>query len=159
MNIFATDWHPEISAKNLCDKHVVKMTLESAQILSTAHTESCDPLYKKTHKKHPCVLWAQQSIQNYCWLCQHALALCKEYTTRYGKIHRSEKVILWCIDNLPNLSEAVGVSEFAEVMPSKYKRRSSVYAYRLYYIGEKSKFAKWNKGRECPEWFLKGGRL
>lgn len=156
MNIFATDLDPEISAQNLCDKHVVKMILESAQILSTAHTSNGPPLYRNTHERHPCVLWVRESIQNYRWLCEHALSLCKEYTFRYGRTHKSEKVIVWCIDNLPCLPDKRKISPFFQAIPEKYRGSSPVEAYRKYYIGDKSRFAKWNKGRNPPIWFVQG---
>ena len=92
MNIFVISPSPQASAAYLDDKRVVKMVLESAQILSTImwHYQGSAP-YKRTHHNHPCVLWAQTNRSNYLWLYQHFVALCNEYTQRYGKIHRCQQ--------------------------------------------------------------------
>ena len=95
---------PDIAAQMMCDKHVVKMILESAQMLSTAHRvldgdEYADRvgLYKMTHKNHPSSIWVEVLIENYDWLWAHMDALMKEYTYRYGKHHATERMIhdLW----------------------------------------------------------------
>jgi hypothetical protein len=89
MNIFASDACPIKSAKFLDDKRVVKMVLESAQMLSTAlHCVGADSPYKPTHKNHPCSIWARNTKKNYIWLYKHFIALLQEYTNRYGKIHK-----------------------------------------------------------------------
>ena len=153
MNIFVLDKCPKISAEMACDKHVVKMILETAQMLSTiavslGHKE--DLLYKPVHAKHPCTLWVGKSKQNWDWLITHGLSLCSEYTKRYSKIHKSQKIIELAkkLDvNLPN----IGLTPFAQAMPIQYKKHSAVDAYRAYYIGEK-RFAKW-KFTEAPNWW------
>ena len=95
MNIFVTDICPKQSAINLCDKHVVKMTLESAQMLCTAqHLMASNPsdlLYKPTHENHPCNVWTRLSSCNYHWLFKHFQHLATEYTFRFGKVHASWK--------------------------------------------------------------------
>ena len=88
MNIFVVDYDPNKSAQDLCDKHVVKMILETAQMLCAAHPIGTAP-YKATHLKHPCTLWVARSIDNYEWLLTHGYALCREYTARYGKRHKT----------------------------------------------------------------------
>jgi len=103
VNIFALDVNPERAARMHCDRHVVKMILESAQLLSTALSARDAPAaawltrqglcYRPTHRHHPCTLWAIHSRGNHTWLEHLALALCREYTYRYGKEHASEKVI------------------------------------------------------------------
>ena len=112
MNIFVTDPDPVISAQTLCDKHVVKMVLESAQMLSTAWREPNDlrstefsskyadehELYKTAHPNHPCSIWVRQARENYKWLYRHFVALCDEYTHRYGKSHASARLkgpLMW----------------------------------------------------------------
>ena len=104
MNIFVTDPDPVISAQTLCDKHVVKMVLESAQMLSTAwrdfSTKYSDDneLYKTAHLNHPCSIWVRQARENYKWLYRHFVALCDEYTHRYGKSHASARLkgpLMW----------------------------------------------------------------
>jgi hypothetical protein len=93
MNIFITDKSPCKSAENLDDKRVVKMILESAQMLSTAHHELNSPVkehvYRPTHVNHPCNVWVRATKGNYVWLYEHFVALCEEYTKRFGKIHKS----------------------------------------------------------------------
>lgn len=96
MNIFVSDYNPVKAAEYLDDKRVVKMIVESAQILSAClHIWHIDEpnIYKLTHKNHPCVQWAAYSIKHYSWLFDHFVALCDEYTTRYGKKHKTSNLI------------------------------------------------------------------
>jgi hypothetical protein len=86
MNIFVVDEDPEVAARQLCDKHVVKMILETAQMLCTvAHNHGYEAPYKVAHPKHPCTLWAGKSAANWTWLIDHGLAMSEEYTERYGR--------------------------------------------------------------------------
>ena len=155
MNIFFLDFDTNKCAKYHCDKHVVKMILETAQLLCGVHhmTPQVTPQvpYKLSHKNHPCAIWARESLSNYLYLCDLGLELCKEYTYRYGKRHKSEQVILWCINNKPNIPD-LGFTEPAKAMPDEFKVESVVQSYRNYYMGAKSGFANW-KLREVPEWF------
>ena len=84
-------------------------------------------------------------------MCELGLELSKEYTHRYGKRHKSQEVIGWCIINKPNIPD-IGFTEPAKAMPDEYKVDSVVHSYRNYYMGEKYSFAKW-KNRETPNWF------
>jgi len=143
MNIFYLDRDPVIAAQMMCDKHVIKMILESAQMLSTAHRvldgeEYANKmgLYKLAHKNHPSTIWVRTSEDNYDWLWQHMCALMKEYTHRYGKKHATERLT----DPLCNA-------------PDYCKGEDTVLAYQNYYIIEKSGFAKWTK-RETPVFFV-----
>jgi hypothetical protein len=152
LNIFAVDSDPVVAARSLCDAHVVKMILESAQMLCAAHPQGVAP-YKRSHYNHPCTIWARTNKANYEWLCQHGKALCEEYTIRYGKRHKSEDVIDWCMSNYSEIPNG-SLTPHAQAMPDQYKKPCFVAAYRAYYIGEKSKFAKWKK-RLPPEWYAK----
>lgn len=153
MNIFVVDYNPVRAAKMLCDKHVVKMPLESAQILCSAF-ETCKPPYKRTHINHPCSVWARSSRQNYQWLIQHALALCDEYTYRYGKIHKSREVILWCAKNVSKIAfPRKGRTRFVPCFDPKYQIGNVVESYREYYRHEKSRIATWKRDRPAPAWF------
>ena len=101
MNIFVTDPSPTVSAQVLPDKHIVKMPLESCQMLAIVCSEKWGHGYGEIHKKdgepyntekgafrgHPCTIWAAESIANTAWLIQHGFGLLEEYTHRYGKIH------------------------------------------------------------------------
>ena len=153
MNIFVLDDCPKKSAEMACDKHVVKMILESAQMLCTvANDKGFESPYKPVHRKHPCTIWVSKSRSNWEWLIDHSVALCDEYTSRYRKTHKSRAVIEWAKSlniDLPS----TGLTNFAQAMPEKYKRRSAVEAYRLYYLGEKKRFAKW-KFTKKPDWWL-----
>ena len=159
MNIFILDEDVKKCAQYHCDKHVVKMILETAQLLCgvhhvTAHDTVHDTAhvpYKLSHKNHPCAIWARESFSNYVYLCELGLELCNEYTHRYGKRHKSLDVILWCIVNRPNIPDK-GLTEAAKAMPEEYKVKSVVESYRNYYRGAKSGFASW-KMRETPEWY------
>lgn len=154
MNIFAVHDCPETAATSLCDQHVVKMVLETAQILSTVviqqRPECHEILYKPTHAKHPCTLWAGRSTGNFEWLVAHGLALAEEYRYRYGKTHASERVILAC-SKIP-LSLPRDRTAFAQAMPDQYRHEDPVEGYRAYYIGEKLAWGRWNRGRSKPLW-------
>jgi len=152
MNIFILDTDIETCAQYHCDQHVVKMILESVQMLCTAlNKKGFTTPYKSTHIKHPCVLWVEESFGNFLWLKNLALALNTEYRFRYERDsdHKSISVlneITSCI------YENRGLTEFAQAMPDKYKvPGDAVKAYRQFYLGEKMKFAKWTK-RSVPEW-------
>ena len=106
MNLFLLNKMLEECANSLCDKHVVKMILETAQILYTAwHSRSplppCGELapYRKTHANHPVSIWVRHSKEHYLWTCQYGILLCQEYTRRYGKIHKTqqhlERLLQW----------------------------------------------------------------
>jgi hypothetical protein len=155
MNIFLLDTDTRKCAQYHCDKHVVKMILETAQLLCGVHhmtDQVTDQVpYKLSHKNHPCAIWSRESLSNYLYLCDLGLELCKEYTYRYGKRHKSQDVIEWCVTNKPNICDKE-FTEPARAMPNEYKVDSVVESYRNYYIGEKSKIAVW-KNRDIPEWF------
>jgi hypothetical protein len=131
------------------------MILETAQLLCGVHHMTDQVTnqvpYKLSHKNHPCAIWSRESLSNYLYLCDLGLELCKEYTYRYGKRHKSQDVIEWCVTNKPNICDKE-FTEPARAMPNEYKVDSVVESYRNYYIGEKSKIAVW-KNREIPEWF------
>ena len=150
MNIFVLDKNPHVAAMYACDKHVVKMILESAQMLCSVHPEGT-ATYKRGFYNHPCTKWVRASSENYDWLIEHARALCTEYTRRYGKVHKSEKVIDWCDANRPELPD-VGLTPFAQAMPEDYKNEDAVEAYRTYYRNDKRRFATW-KDVDPPTWF------
>ena len=159
MNIFYLDRDPVIAAQMSCDKHVVKMILESAQMLSTAHRvldgdEYADKvgLYKMAHKNHPSTIWVRSSYQHYKWLYDHMVALIREYTYRYGKHHATERLLT----PLSEYPQAIPVGDYTnppQCMPEVCKGEDTVLAYQNYYIIEKSGFARWTK-REIPTWFL-----
>jgi hypothetical protein len=155
MNIFVLDRDVRKCAQYHNDKHVVKMILESAQLLCSVHhmvEENTDEVpYKLSHKNHPCSIWARENISNYLWLCELGLELCKEYTYRYEKRHKSQDVIEWCLINPPNIPEE-DFTEPPKAMPEEYKVDDVVKSYRNYYLGDKKYFSKWKK-REVPPWF------
>jgi hypothetical protein len=155
MNIFALDKDPVVSAYYMCNKHVIKMALESTQLLCSVFDSKYEPPYRRTHYNHPCSIWARTSKQNYEWLIEHGLALTEEYTKYYNKIHKCKEVIEWCkfryiVLGLPD----IGQTPFPLCMPDQYKvPGDSVTSYRNYYKGDKSRFAKWTHGRQQPTWW------
>jgi len=155
MNIFVLDRDVRKCAEYHNDKHVVKMILESAQLLCGVHhmvEQNTDEVpYRLSHKNHPCSIWARENISNYLWLCELGLELCKEYSYRYGKRHKSQDVIEWCLTNPPSLPEE-DFTEPPKAMPEEYKVDDVVQSYRNYYLGDKKYFSKWKK-REVPYWF------
>jgi len=152
MNIFFLDEDIKKCAEYHVDKHSTKMCVEYGQILCSVHwVLGKEAPYKLSHKNHPCSIWTRESLSNYLYLCELGLELCKEYTYRYGKRHKSQDVIEWCLINKPNIPD-IGFTEPAKAMPDEYKVKSVVESYRNYYMGAKSGFAVW-KNREKPEWF------
>ena len=144
MNIFYLDEDPEVAAILQYNKHVVKMILESAQMLCTAHhvygneEQKENVPYKQAHLNHPSTIWCRQSIPNYMWLYEHMLALGHEYTHRYGKVHKS---ITKCKDFLSiapqEINKYASFTQPPQAMPDEYKAECSIEAYWNYYIGEK----------------------
>lgn len=149
MNIFVLDTCPRQAARYLCDKHIVKMVLESAQMLCTVHNGIAP--YKVAHKNHPCTIWTRTSMSNYNWLIEHGEEIGNEYTKRFGKHHKSSNVIEWCKVNRPPILD-LGLTEFAQAMPDKYKNTDAVLAYRTYYVNDKKDIAYW-KRTETPSWY------
>jgi hypothetical protein len=154
LNIFLLDYDIERCAEYHCDQHVVKMILESVQMLCTALNKmGLKTPYKSTHTNHPCVLWVGDSFDNFLWLKDLILQLNDEYLYRFDKQknHRS-------IDVLQSISgyryAYRGLTPFAQAMPTEYKvPGDAVAAYRRFYIAEKQSFARWTR-REKPEWFV-----
>ena len=152
MNIFVLSTDPEEAARMQCDKHVVKMILESGQMLCAAHEPNEAP-WKRTHYNHPCTVWARAATENYKWLAVHGLTLADEYTKRYGKVHAAEEVLVWCAENIPANVPVGNLTPFAiAIKDSKYHLGDPVSSYRAYYKGEKIRFAAW---RYCdpPSWW------
>lgn len=156
MNIFVLSSDPIVAARYHLDKHVVKMPLETAQILCTVNRKYGNNYvpYKATHANHPCTLWAGKSTSNYKWLVELGLALCKEYSHRYGRIHKCEAVIRGLAtppDTLP-----VGKrTRFACAMPDDCKSGTAVSSYRRYYKMYKRHISSYTN-RHIPEWFKEG---
>ena len=149
MNIFFLDKDHKIAAQMQCDKHVVKMILETAQMLSTAaRAQGHDIGYKTAYPNHPMTLWVNESPHNYAWAIIHAFELCKEYTKRYNKIHKTKKVIhdLYEICN----GDYAKMTEPPKCMPDEYKCDDYVQSYRNYYVGDKKRFARYTN-RGTPE--------
>jgi hypothetical protein len=154
MQIFILDRDPVRSAQMQCDRHVVKQAVESAQILATALWMNGVPApYKPAYRHHPCTQWASRTRSNWEWLKTHGLALCEEFTARYGKRHASQDPI--------EAMDGAGIpegplEEFAQAMPDQYKvPGDAVAAYQAYYAGEKCVFADGKPAtwrlREIPE--------
>lgn len=160
MNIFAVEQCPEQAARALPDKLIVKMPLETAQMLSTAHrylspVEYCEEknLYKKAYYNHPCTVWARATHENYRWLLIHFITLCEEYNLRYNRNHLSWTKLWDGLKIFPMNIQKGDLTEFAQAMPDVYKNPNNhVDAYRKYMIAEKH-YAKWEKGTDRPVWW------
>lgn len=145
MNIFILSENPVEAARMQCDQHVVKMTLETAQMLCTAFPEASAP-YKRTHYNHPCSVWIRESEANFVWLCDHGDALAEEYTYRYDKEHKSASVIRWCRVHMAEVSfPKSALTPFAVAMDDSFKRNTVVESYRSFYLN--------SKNRKAPQWF------
>ena len=165
MNIFVVDECPEKSAKSLLDKHIVKMPLESLQMMSTNafYCGVSNYPYKPVMLNHPCTIWARESKQNWLWLWRHAKSLCKEYTSRYGRTHKCETKMeeynsTW-IEVMKELPSN-GLTPFAIAISDNmlcrkidgFDELSTVDKYRQYYIHDKRRIAFWKQNK--PDWFV-----
>lgn len=160
MNIFATDKSPVVSAQNLPDILVNKMTLESAQLLSTAHIviDGTDTTYKKTHENHPSAVWARSCAANYEWLYSHFNALCDEYSHRTGKVHGCAK-LLSELRKPPRYCQQTKRTLPPKCMPDEHKVDCVYQSYKNYLaakfkgwaVREKPIHVKWSR-RTKPSW-------
>ena len=175
MNIFYLHKDPEISAKMHCDKHVVKMIIEYAQLMSTAHrildgTEYISQtlggrrikrwkhpnsnmdgvLYKASHINHPSAIWVRESAIQYQYMYDMFVALCDEYTYRYGKIHMTDSKLRVILDEIPRNLELGDWRDPPQCMPDDVKTESAITAYHKYYAVYKKDFAKWTD-RNIPQ--------
>jgi hypothetical protein len=149
MNIFYLDKDPAKAASYFYDKHKVKMILESAQMLCTAHHHygnGDNVPYKKAHYNHPSTIWCRQNAIQYMWLYDHMIALGEEYTKRYKKTHLT---IIKCKEVLKHLPPTIPDSTFTEppqCMPDHHKVPDcSVTAYWNYYEQDKHTVANNNE--------------
>lgn len=162
MNIFFLHEDPVKAAQMQADKHVVKMVLETAQMLSTNHRildgdekgvlpdARQENFYKATHRNHPSTVWARQSVENYNWLADHLAALLQEYTFRYNKEHKTGR-LLYDLQSPPLALNDWDWTTPPSCMPEEYQVGSYVDNYREYYRKAKSHLHKWTK-REPPNW-------
>lgn len=154
MNIFYLDSDPRLAAQMQCDKHVVKMILESAQMLCTAHNllnPQYPAPYRSTHINHPSNVWVRSNVTHYSWLLRHFIALCGEYNYRYNKIHKTQQYsdfLIWFPTGLPY---GEGFTPPPQCMPDEYKLPDTVEAYRKYYKYGKAHILKYTR-REAPAW-------
>ena len=148
---------PNVCAEWHCDRHVVKMILETCQLLCTTWCvldpdgrEFVSP-YKKTHVNHPCAKWVRASAANYEWLVALGRALCAEYTHRYWKVHKCKPILDALSDHIPSsLSRTAGFTTPPMAMPDQYKVDVDVVAaYRNYYAFAKAHLHSW-KERDVP---------
>jgi hypothetical protein len=178
MNIFILNSDPVRSALDQCDKHIVKMPLESAQMLSTAHrildgTETKRPsksgkttvkywaldnlfedvMYAVAHRGHPCTVWTMETKDNYMWHYKHFVALANEYKYRYNREHLSYTKLNGILRNPPKNIPDGGLTPFPQAMPDDAKDSDPVQAYRNYYGKYKQEIAVWKNGRPAPNWW------
>jgi hypothetical protein len=178
MNIFYISENPVQAAQWMVDKHVVKMILESAQLLSTAHrlldgeqyegltatgrkakrwrlNDAREPVvYSATHINHPSCVWARSSVENYNWLVDHFFALMEEYTYRYDKEHKCFGELSYMLQSPPKNLKDWDRTPMPSAMDDKYKISDDALTnYRNYYIYGKERMHKWTR-REAPEWIL-----
>ena len=157
MNIFVLHEDPWEAAQLQCDKHVVKMCLETAQLLSTNWPSvGCAAPYKPTHYNHPCSRWVRIHHENYAWLVEHFRALLSEYAHRYGKRHKCRDVLDLIEETHPaHLLEPpddILDMDFVYCGVESCRRASVVDSYReLYKLKAKTIDMRWTK-REKPEW-------
>lgn len=173
MNIFFLDLDPKLAAEYLDDVRVIKLIVEQAQMLSTAHRfldgslvkvdnkkhwllpdSRENILYKVAHLNHPCTVWIRKNTSNYSWAYNYYAYLLEEYTNRYGKIHKSSELKSTLFEYPKNLPTGY-LSPPPLAMPEKYHSDDVVSSYRNYFINEKSmaknKPSSWKN--QIPSWY------
>jgi len=158
MNIFHLHKDPKICAEYHCDKHVVKMILETGQMLSTAyrrHFDECHhygiDLYKTAYPKHPMTIWVGNSGGNFLWTMKLFKQLLNQYTLRYNKKHSTARIFNLLDKRYKYWNELTGdFTTPPQCMPDEYKHEDYITAYKQYYIGEKKRFAKYT-GVDTPD--------
>jgi len=183
MNIFVLAKDPQEAARYHCNKHVVKMILESAQMMCAAHwthllkdnnlalsdfkrirdaqqwlyentDSSFHPPWKLSHSRHPCTVWTSENVANYMWHSRLGFALLHEYTRRYEKVHKSQVVHEWLRENLPIGLADGNITDHPLCMPDECKvSGDAVESYRNYYKKYKKRLAVWEPRSITPEWF------
>jgi len=176
MNMFVVDECPERSAVALCDKHIPKMAVESVQMLVSAlrrhgATDSMVPItkagtpHKGGYSHHPCTIWAGDSSANFAWLMDHAFFICMEFEKRFSKRHacrdQLKKIAYTSFEadlDIPRkkmtpIALAVGPKLQEQVGATHLPINEAVGVYRKFYISDKARFAKWEKGTPPPEWW------
>jgi hypothetical protein len=180
MNIFVLDKDPKQAAIEHCDKHVVKMIVESAQMLSTAHRildgDECKRpsksgkrivqywelpddrehiLYKAVHMKHPCTIWSMESSENYKWHWDLFSYLCDEYTYRYGKIHSTDTLLRDKLEQLPTNIPHGQMTKFKLAMGSNPECmfEDPIKSYRAFYKTKQARFSMDWTNRKTPQWW------
>lgn len=162
MNIFYLDKNINTNARMHVDKHVVKMPVEYAQLLSTCLIlVGRDAPYRKTHEHHPCLKWMMKYRENYTYVYDLAYAVGLEYYRRYGRLHKSTLILrdiprkifelrrqrLFYKPEPPNVSGLP--TEFIE----KYKL-TTIYSYKLCYLTLKFKFSSYRTPSFYPDWWI-----
>lgn len=177
MNIFYVDSDPEVAARNMVDRHVVKMILETAQLLSTAHrvidgeefvgqtqtgrkakrwrlSGNADAImYAATHINHPSAVWVRENSANYNWLYDHLLALGREYTYRYGRTHLTIDKLKDILKDAPaNIEQSKVMTKMPSCMDKQYIiSLDPIINYRNYYNYGKTDLLRWSN-RPPPKW-------
>jgi hypothetical protein len=181
VNRFIIENTPVDCAKSHCDKHVPKMVVEEAQMLSTAHRlldgvqeyrpsksgkrmvkywklpdDRQDVLYSAVHMNHPCTKWSMETLGNYSWSVKLFLALCNEYTYRYNKVHKSYELAPWLIIPPTNINQSLELTPMPLAMgaaPECKDPNDVVGSYRKFYQTKQDRFRMAWTNRPVPEWF------
>ena len=155
MNIFYLDEQPQKAAEYHCDKHVVKMILETAQIISTVYSrynKREDWMLKPCFQNHPCTLWAGNSRQNLQWLVSLGVELNTQYMQRYKREHKYLELFLLIASLKHEFMPDNGFTNPALAMPLECRMFDPVESYRLYYMKHKRHIASWKNGK--PTWYI-----
>lgn len=175
INIFYISTSPQQAAEWMVDRHVVKMILETAQLLSTAHRvldgeeilgksktgrsvkryilhdERDTIMYQATHINHPSAIWTRTAVENYLWLVEHFYALLDEYKYRYQKTHKCTDLAYHLQSPPQNLRE-FDQTEMPCAMDVKYIiAKDPVVNYQNYYRHGKFHLHSYTR-RQAPPW-------
>ena len=182
MNIFVLHEDPKIAAQMHCDKHVPKMLVEHAQMLTAAYYSTLGISRKKeipdkqnsvnemfkgwprknedgsewhyaiTHVNHPCTVWTRTSIDNFNWLLDCTDELCEEFKRRWKHDPSIKNIVNWMRENPPKLI-SLGITPFAQAMPDCFRSKNTSESYRKYYAMKTSYMKIDCKFTEIPYWW------
>lgn len=146
------DWRK--SAESLDNMRIVKMILESMQMLSTVYQQyqKVDGLYRPTHINHPCTKWVGESLENFSLTIEHAIYMNETFKKRFDKSHRSIELLkLFDKRNYRHFFSNKKFTIPPLAMPDEFRGDNVVESYQNYFVSKD--LIKYNR-EDIPKWFL-----
>ena len=128
--------------------------------INTKYHEQNKAMLESSGKKlkvtgHPCTLWAMETQANYAFAYSLYTSMLCEYHHRYGKWHgagKHSKALNYAQQFIPEGGLTPHPQCFSGHDDLKTDEDWPIVAYRAFYKVDKMSFARYNKGRDMPEW-------